>query len=205
MNNYSLSPPYVYRPPQAALQRQPIPQQRPPQRAAMAQASRGTARPVQAQAASPAGRPYVPASSSAAAARTVPRGYRPVSGQSSPASSVPRPASSPYPDYRYPSAAGPAYPPRNSAYGNNYGSYPAGAPGSTWRGNYAGNTASSPSPHTQAYRDDYYAGAQNHTLADRDPYAGYRKPQQPWVKWIPTILSGIVFLACCISLILLLS
>ena len=51
-------------------------------------------------------------------------------------------------------------------------------------------------------RDAYGGGAYNNTLGG-DPYESY--PQKSaFSKWIPTILSGVVFLACVIMLLLLL-
>lgn len=123
----------------------------------------------------------------------------------------------PYEDsYGRSSAAQGSFDPYADPYADPYGQPAAQGPYDPYAESYASSAASNRhadpyDPYTDPYadpyadpyqRDAYGGGVYNNTLGG-DPYESY--PQKStFSKWIPTILSGVVFLACVIMLLLLL-
>ncbi len=91
-------------------------------------------------------------------------------------------------------------------YGTPYDSYSTGYSGYSDGGNFGDYTDDSYYYGNSPYEQDAYYGQRYPTPRNTlggDPYE-HLTNQAPWVKWVAPVLSGIVFLACVIILILLL-
>lgn len=89
-------------------------------------------------------------------------------------------------------------------YGSPYDSYSTGYSDGRNYGDYANDSYyyGDPPYEQDVYYEQRYRTPRN-TLGG-DPYEHLTNQQAPWVKWVAPVLSGIVFLACVIILILLL-